>query len=377
MSRRILLMYISDVSGHKQATLAVEEGIRSIDHGAEILNINAFNYTNPISEKIINKLYIGVIKRTPKIWEYLYDNPSVVKNTNVLKQMIHRFNAPKLKSLFDRFQPDAIACSQAFPCGMAAYFKECYGIDIPLVGILTDYTSHSYWIYDNVNYYVVPSESVKEQLIRRGVGQEKIKVLGIPIEPKFAQAQDREQIRNKLGLEAHIPVVLIMGGGQGLGPMKKIVSMLNKLKTPLQMIVVCGTNKKLYTELNEKKDKIRKKIIIFPFVNNIEQLMESSDLIITKPGGITTAEALAKGLPMIIIKPIPGQEESNTQYLLERGVAIKVDEIKNLPKCILELLSDSARLNEMSQKARSISRPNSSRDIANLLLGLCEKIRCD
>lgn len=373
MSKRILLMYISEVSGHKQATVAVEKSIKNIDPRAEVLNINAFNYTNPISEKIINKLYLGVIKRTPKIWEYLYDNPAVVEKTRNIKEMIHRFNAPKLKALFDKFQPQAVACSQAFPCGMAAYFKQAYNTELPLVGIVTDYTAHSYWVYENVDYYVVPSGNISRQLIKKGVKEEKIKVLGIPIEPKFSRPQNnKEEIKGRLGLEPEIPIVLIMGGGQGLGPIGKIIKALDKLERPVQMAVVCGTNKKLYEKLSGKKDKFKNKVIILGFADNIEQLMDISELVITKPGGITTAEALAKGLPMVIVKPIPGQEESNTQYLLDNGVAIKIDDIDELAGCISGLLAGPSRLSAMSASARSIGKPNSSEDIARLLLGLCK-----
>ena len=187
MPKRILLMYISEVSGHKQATLSIEKAIRLLDPQAEIMNINAFNYTNPVSEKIINRLYTWVIKRFPIIWERLYDNPEVIKRTHKLKQAIHRLNAPKLKALFDGFKPNVVCCSQAFPCGMVAYFKEAHKSDVPLVGVVTDYTAHSYWIYDSVNFYIVPSESVSRQLITKGVRTEKIKILGIPIEPNFTQ----------------------------------------------------------------------------------------------------------------------------------------------------------------------------------------------
>ena len=244
-AKRIILMYISEVSGHHSATLAIEKALRILQPDVEILNINAFNYTNPISEKIVNRLYLGVIKRTPQIWDYLYDNPTIVKKREKIKETIHKFNSPKLKRLFDKFKPDAIVCSQAFPCGMCADYKRTYDSHIPLVAVLTDYAPHSYWLYNTVDYYISPSEDVALRLMKKGVERNRIKSLGIPFDPQFNEPLDKNGLFQKLKLSPDIPTVLIMGGGQGLGPIKTIVKSLEKVKREIQEIVVCGTNKKL------------------------------------------------------------------------------------------------------------------------------------
>ncbi|MFH1640876.1 MAG: hypothetical protein ABIA66_02805 [Candidatus Omnitrophota bacterium] len=165
--KRMILMYISEFSGHHSATLAIEKAVKSLSPDTEILNINAFNYTNPISEKIVNRLYMSVIKSTPKIWDYLYDNPAVAKKIDKIKDIIYKFNSPKLKNLFDEFKPDVVACSQAFPCGMVADYKKKYWSNLPLVAVLTDYVPHSYWIYDKVDCYVTPSEEVSRRLAEK------------------------------------------------------------------------------------------------------------------------------------------------------------------------------------------------------------------
>lgn len=370
MPKRILLMYISETSGHHSATIAIENALKAREPNTETLNINTFNYTNPISEKIVNRLYMGIIKRTPKVWDYLYDNPNVAKRIEKIKETIHKFNSPKLKNLFNKFNPDAVVCTQAFPCGMVADFKKTYNCDIPLVAVLTDYIPHSYWIYDRVDCYVTPAEEVAEHLIKKGVASNKIKTLGIPIEPKFNQGVAKDKVLQKFNLEANLLTILTMGGGQGLGPIKTIVKSLEKVKFPIQEIIVTGINTKLYNSLKKKVRKYKKRIIIFKYIDDINELMSISDIIITKPGGITTAEALAKELPMIIVKPIPGQEASNTAYLTKKGAAIKVDEPKNINFVIEDLLSNPLKLNALRGAARRISKPNASLDIAKLLLDL-------
>ncbi|MDD2689835.1 MAG: glycosyltransferase [Candidatus Omnitrophica bacterium] len=367
-AKRIILMYISEISGHHSATLAIEKAIRSLEPQTEILNINAFNYTNPISEKIINRLYMSVIKSTPGIWDYLYDNPNVVKNIEKIKDAVHKFNSPKFKVLFDEFKPDVVACTQAFPCGMVADFKKTYNSDITLVAVLTDYVPHSYWIYDSVNFYISPSEEVSQRLLKKGVEKEKIKAFGIPFDQKFNQPQDRHSLCQKFNLHANIPTILIMGGGHGLGPIKTIIESLENVYEEIQEIVVAGTNKKLYNSLTKVIKKCKKQILLFEYVDNINELMAISDIVISKPGGVTAAEVLTKGLPMIIVSPIPGQEANNTAYLTQKGAAIKLDEPEQINFIIDDLLENQDKLERLSRSASVISKPNSSLDIAKLLL---------
>lgn len=367
---RILSMYISEGSGHHCASLAIEKALKTVRPGINILNINAFNYTNPILERIINRTYIGIIKRTPDVWEYLYDNPKIVKNTQGLRDLIHKFNSGKLMSLLEDFYPDVICCTQAFPCGMVADYKKTYGLSTALIAVLTDYMPHSYWIYDNVDYYIVPSEDTKTRLIENGIPDEKIKVLGIPIDQNFANGINKELVFKKYGLDENLPVILLMGGSQGLGPIVEIAFSLDRLKIEFQLVIVCGHNLRLKKILGKKKARFKKKVLILEYADNINELMAISSLIITKPGGLTTAEALSKNLPMLIVNPIPGQEANNANFLLRAGVAIKAETTEKVPILTLELLSSKNKLNQMKELTRKIEKPNSAVELARFILQL-------
>jgi processive 1,2-diacylglycerol beta-glucosyltransferase len=368
--KRFILMYISEVSGHRSATLAVEKAIKAMQPESEILNINAFNYTNPISEKVINRIYMSVIKRAPKIWHYLYDNPKVVRRLEKIKNRVHKVNSLKLKVLFDKFKPDVVICSQAFPCGMVADYKKHFTSDLKLVAVLTDFIPHSYWVYDTVDIYIVPSEDVKNQLVKKGVAAAKILSLGIPFDHRFNEPLDKARLFNKYRLSPDKPIVLVMGGGQGLGPIKTIVKSLEKTAGNLQIIVVAGTNKKLYKSLKNKVRKYRHKILVFGFTDAINEIMDISDIIISKPGGVTTAEVLAKRIPMIIVKPIPGQEASNAAYLTERGAAIRTEKPRKINFLVEKLLNDKEKINQLRESAGRIGKPNASLDIARLVLDI-------
>ncbi len=366
--KNIILMYVTEISGHHSATLAIEKGIKILSPDAEALNINAFHYTNPISEKIVNRIYTTIIKKTPKIWDYVYDNPKVKNRLEKLQESLHKLNSPKFKKLFDRFHPDVVVCTQAFPCGMVADYKKDYNSKLPLIAVLTDYVPHSYWIYDNVNYYISPSEEVSLRLIKKGIPSYKIKSFGIPFDPAFNESVDKNIIKKNLELDPHLKTVLIMGGGQGLGPIKTIVKSLEKLNSGIQEIIVTGTNKKLYNSLKKKIKEYKKKILLYGYVHNINELMAVSDIVITKPGGITTSEALTKKLPLIIVKPIPGQEMNNTVYLMEQQAAIKIDEPELINEVIEDLLANPQELKRLSEAAGRIAKPNASLDIARFIL---------
>ena len=191
--------------------------------------------------------------------------------------------------------------------------------------------------------------------------------MGITIDPKFFQDLEKEKIAKELGLDLSIPIVLIMGGGQGLGPVKKIIKSFNKIKLNFQIIVITGTNKKLLRWLNSYRLP-QKKLVPLGYVDNIDEIMSISTLLITKPGGITSAEALSKSLPMIIMHPIPGQEANNTQYLLRQDVAVKADNVEQLDKKLNELLKNRESMANMRRCAKEANLPESSLNIARLIL---------
>ena len=366
--RRILLMYISPVSGHRSATMAIETSLHKLNSEIEIMSINGFGYTYPILEKVVNRAYMGVIKRTPMLWDMMYDNPKIVKSSAKLKDFLHKTSHKKLEALFKKFQPDTVVCTQAFPCGMVADFKNTYNLNMTVIGVLTDHAPHRFWLNEGVDFYVVPSQDAKERFIAEGIPEESIRVYGIPIDLKFVDKHDKKQIAQRFGLDLSVATILIMGGGQGLGPIKDVVKSLLRSKLNLQLIVLAGTNKKLLKWLGRIKKKSAKKIIFYDYVDNVDELMEISALIVSKPGGLTTSEVLAKGLPMIVINPLPGQEMHNTEFLTKKGVAIYVQNVKEIHVVVEDLLKDPQRLKMMSQSAIKEGKPRAAEDIAKLIL---------
>ncbi len=370
---KVLLLYISNNSGHHLAAKAIEESLHLNYPHVKVANINCFNYINPVLEKVINSIYNKVIKRKPEVWEYLYDNPKIVRRTRKFRKLIHKLNSKKLKKLILQFKPDAVVCSQAFPCGMIADFKKKFKFDFPLLGVLTDYAPHSYWMYDNVDAYIVPNEKTKEHFLSSEIKNNKIFPFGIPISAKFSGKTNKESARRELSLDDNKPTILIMGGGQGLGPIEDLIYAINTIEKSFQVIIACGTNKKLKKWLEKRKVLFRKKMAILGYTRQVEMLMGISDIIVTKPGGLTTAEALAKSLPIVIIKPIPGQEEKNTEFLLSEGVAVKAKSPLDAAVLIEKLLNNSEKLKNMKAAAKKHAQPHSASKIADLTMKLLKQ----
>ncbi len=367
-NKRILLMYITKVSGHRQATVAVQQALRHLDPQVEAPAVNGFGYTYPVLEKLVHQTYMGVIKSTPKVWDYLYDNPKVVKKSQSIKNFLHKTSHKKLDMLFKRHCPDTVVCTQAFPCGMVADYKMTHKLDITLVGVLTDFSPHSFWVNEGIDYYIVPAAEVKDRFVQKGVHPDKIKVYGIPLRSKFAVQLDKKPIAKSLNLNPDIPTILIMGGGQGIGPIKSIVKSLMKVDMEFQLIVLTGRNKKIINSLNKYAKKTHKKILILGYTNNVDEIMELATIIITKPGGMTTSECLAKGLPMVLVDPIPGQEMRNTDFLIKKGIGIRIDDTNDIGEEVEFLLKSPNRLASMSQAAYANAKPHAAMDVSKLIL---------
>jgi len=372
MSRRILLMHVTTSSGHHHASRAIGQALRRVDPSCQLINVDAFDYTSRFVRWAIMRSYMSLIRNHPDVWEYLYDNPAIHRHVKDFRQLLHRYHSRKLQRLLETVQPHAIACTQAFPCGMVADFKKHRGLAVPLVGVLTDYAPHQYWLHDTVDRYIVPAVEVKERFVSYGIAPERIQDSGIPIEPKFLDAVDAPAVYRQFGLDPAVPVVLVMGGGGGFGPIQGLMLSLDRVPAACQFVVLAGTNQALSSWL--RRYRFRHLVIAQGYTDAVPQLMSVAAMVITKPGGLTTAEALAKQVPLLIFTPIPGQEMCNARYLLERRAAVQIVSTDRAGDPVAELLRHPERLAEMRAQAAKLGHPNSAFQAARLLAELSQRI---
>ncbi len=375
MLKRVMLSYINVTTGHRRAAQSVHKTLKYLYPGIEVSELDTLKYLHPVMEGIIEKVYLEMLKSNPHLWDYVYDNEKIVKFTAKFRQVLNSLNSSRLNKSFSSFNPQAVVCTHAFSCGIFSALKEKKANGLPLIGIITDFDVHSYWIHKNVSLYIVASEYTAKKLQEKGVNEERIKILGIPIDHVFIENKDIQGLKRKYDLKEDLPTILVMGGGLGLGPIEKVVYYLNEIKNiEFQIIIVTGTNKELELKLRELTVKLPKLNKVFGYVDFIDELMKVSNISITKPGGMTSTESLACGLPMVIVNPIPGQEDRNTRYLTSQGVAIKANNEFEISKIISELLTQPQKLEEMRNKILDISKPEASFDIVKTIEELiCEK----
>lgn len=371
--RRILLMHVTTSSGHHHASQAVAQGLRRLDPTCQVLGVDAFDYTSRFVRSAITQSYLSMIRHYPDVWEYLYDNPGIHRRVQHMRTLLHRYHARKLQRLLETAQPHAIICTQAFPCGMVADFKQQRALRIPLVGVLTDFAPHLYWVHDTVEAYVVPSEEVKQRFVAHGIHPDRIRVYGIPVEPRFLDPVDRPATYAQFQLEPSKPVILVMGGGGGFGPIRELMQSLDQVPHPCQFLVLTGTNDALLEWF--RRQRFQHPVFASGYVDAVPQLMDIATLIITKPGGLTTAEALAKHVPMLIITPIPGQELCNARHLLAQGAAVQLSSPQTARDVVAQLLKDPRRLQRLREQAARMAHPDSALQAARLLLDLADHYR--
>lgn len=373
MNRRVLFLYLTKHSGHYAAAVAIERALRRLEPGVETMLLDSFGHTNPILSKVTLKAYLAALRVAPEIWEYMYDNPEFKERTKRIRDLLNRGNSRKLEKVLLDFRPDAVVCTQAFACGVLASWKQATGRRRPaLVGVLTDYVAHRYWAHDQVDLYIAPNSETRNTLISQGVRPERIRVSGIPVCTDFLAPVDRAAVIRALGLRPGLPKLLVMGGSLGLGPMKSVIRKLDKLPQPFDLIAVTGQNQELQERLRRKGHKLRHRTAILGFAGNVNELMEVADMAVTKPGGMTTAEALIKCLPMIIINPIPGQEQKNAHFLLANGVAVQARQASDVAQYVDDFLRNPQRLQHMRDAARNLGRPDAALDGARELVRLMD-----
>ncbi|MFH1190139.1 MAG: glycosyltransferase [Candidatus Omnitrophota bacterium] len=370
--KKILIVYATAGIGHKKASMAVKAALDEMAPAdTEVRLIDALDYTNPFFKWTYLQMYLFMVNKTPTLWGlsyYLTDNPLVNVLVSKLRRLNNWANSKKLREFLRSWDPDVIISTHFFASEVIGDLKMKGLSRARLITIITDYRSHSWWIADKTDIYVVACEETKRDLIRWGVEEPGIKVVGIPVEPVFSKPLDGKAILDKTGLEDDRLTALVIGGGFGVGPIEAIVKIIDGLSRPMQIIAVCGHNEELVKRLEALKPAFRDKMAVFGFVNNVYEYMEIADLLISKSGGITVSESLAKELPMVIIAPIIGQETRNSSFLTDHGAAVKVDKIEDLREALEKLSAHPERLISMRSEIQKVKKPAACYDVAKLAI---------
>lgn len=361
---KILILSITAGEGHNSTAAAIRQCFEERGHTAEVFD--AVRYVSKALYEIISKGYLLVTKDFKKLFAKSYDlaENRKVTNGNSIYRIANLPLTKKLSKYIRSYAPDAIVYTHPFLGVVTDQLKTRDGFHIPMIGVVTDYTVHPLWEEArSTDRIVLANDLLGSQILRKGIPADRIAPTGIPIRKQFSVSAPKARVRAELGIADKF-TVLLMGGSMGYGNIAGVVSELDAVDADFQIISVCGNN----AEAKEAVDCLhtKKRILNFGFTKEIDRLMDAADVIITKPGGLTTSEALAKRLPIIICNPIPGHEQRNATFLLNNGVAMMVDEHTHFEDVFYQLLHNPERVENMRRSIDRISKPNATEDLCAL-----------
>ena len=350
---RVLILSASIGSGHTKAAEAIGENFSG---QAEIIDfmsreISGLNW-------LTKKIYLAALNLIPDLYDRIYNFAGVRQVGPFTRLLSSASMYLPFARLVENFSPDVIICTHPFPEAAASLWKFLHAKskkNFLLAAVLTDYSLHGIWIYSEVDVYFVATEEMKRELAAQSRSNQEIYSLGIPISSTFAEEKFPEQNVCKK--------ILIMGGGLGLGSIEETLPEIDSLETSLKISVVAGQNEKLLSRIKKMQKNFRHEVEVLGYVENISELMRSSDLLITKPGALTMTEAFAVGLPMLLHSPIPGPEAKNAEFAISNGAAISVGENK-ISSVVKEIFSDATKLEVMKAKAKKLGKIDAAKKIS-------------
>lgn len=377
--KRVLILSVTVGAGHMRTAEALKKAAGFLYPEAEVVILDTFRYASPFLEKVVLGTYMEILKMSPVIYGYLYrqaerGQPFSSRGKTEFNRILNLLAAPRLVEYIKNYKPEAIVCTHPFPLGIVSYMKKKGIFEGPLFATITDFTIHSFWIFPEVEYYLVGSEALVPYCGKFGVETDCIYPTGIPIDPAFSAYYDKNLIREELGLEPELPTILIMGGGLGMGSLASAVKTLGSSQGNCQLIVVTGTNTALREKLKRMAGELLCDTRILGFVENIPQLMAASDFMVGKAGGLSCAEAVAMALPIFIVDPLPGQEERNTEFLSGMGAGVKVEE-GELARVVQAYLSEPQRLEYMAKAAAALGKPKAAYSAVKIMAEAVGKVK--
>lgn len=393
MIKKVLIMSASTGGGHNRAARAIKEELesRTIDNlSIECEIVDSLKLVNNTMDKVISRGYEKSALYTPKAYGsvYRFSETTIASKNEFKTNPLTSLMARKFKHLLNESTPDLIIGTHPFPMialstlkknnnihslSRSESFYKSTKVDIPpMISVLTDYTTHSTWIQNEIDYYIVGHEYVKELLVYEGVDSEKVKAFGIPVEKSFLSHRDRETVLTELGLSPEKLTVLLMGGSFGAGNIKETLEDLIAIDRDFQILVITGRNEHLKDKLSKMLDSTihNKNICLLGYTNKMNDILASIDVLISKPGGLTTTEALLNDVPMIVPYFIPGQEEENLDFLTNCGAALRTTKKYSLPVLLKVLIDDPSRLDNLRKNIKSIRKFDSAVNISNLVVDI-------
>jgi len=367
---RIAVLHATAGSGHKRAAQALAEAIAGMEAHALVREVDTLVYASRLYRGTYAASYNAMAAHAPLLWGALYHSWAMAPvnlGTAPVRLALDRLNLRRLVRVVERERPDAVVCTHFLPVE-ALSPRRGRGLGAPLYCVITDFAAHPFWAFPHVDRYFVASQAVADELAGHGVPQARIEVTGIPVDPKFARSMGREAARARFGFDLERPLVLVMGGGGGVGPLSDLAERLTRSDLGLRVMVVCGTNARLRDHLDHLPSGRTGRIRTLGFTNEVDVLLEACDVVVGKAGGLTCSEALIKRVPLVVFRPTPGQEVRNARFLVSAGAAVHADSIEEVEATVSRWLADPAARESVREAQARLAHPDAAQAIARRVL---------
>jgi len=378
MLKKILLLSASAGAGHIRAAQALEKAFNQLEPTLEVRHLDVLDYTNKLFRHLYSKAYIELVNKMPEVPGWMYDKLDKPWKNERRRLALDKLNTRPLVRLLRSYQPDFIVCTHFLPAEIVSWLKAKERLASRQAIVVTDFDVHAMWLVHHYEQYFVAIDEARVYLEALGIPVSKITVTGIPIDPVFAKKKNKIEMRQKHGLDTKRTTILLSAGGFGVGSVEPLIASLEAIEHRVQVVAICGRNEELRKRLLKSSSNLVAggNLLIHPvgYTQEMDEYMSASDIVLGKPGGLTTSEALAKGLAFVVVNPIPGQEERNSDHLLEAGVAIRCNNLPTLSYKLNHLLADSNRLARMQTASRKLGRPDAACDIARRVFYLSDEL---
>jgi processive 1,2-diacylglycerol beta-glucosyltransferase len=371
--RKVLILSASAGAGHVRAAEALLQACVSHPAIGEVQHWDMLKYTTKLFRHLYSQVYLDLINHAPNMLGWIYDTMDTPWRNEKMRLAFEKFNAQPFLKAVTRFEPDIIFCTHFTPAALVGWLYAANKLTVKPAIAVTDFDCHAMWLTHSYLHYFVALEETRVHMSRLGIATDCITVSGIPIDPAFAVPLDKATARIKLNLQPDIFTILVSAGGYGVGPVGDLIDELLRIERRIQIVVIAGRSTELKTQLDElaaSRPDGGVRLVPVGFTTEMALYMAAADLLIGKPGGLTTSEALARSLPMCIVNPIPGQEERNSDHLLEQGAAVRCNNLPALAWKLTNLLDHPEKLDAMREAARRIAHPSSAADIVDRVLAL-------
>jgi len=368
---RVAILHAAAGGGHMRAAQAIARALAALRPDATVREVDTLVFASRLYRSTYASSYNAMAAKAPALWGVLYRSwatAPVNRGTAPVRLALDRLNLRRLVRVVEREQPDAVVCTHFLPVEALSPVRGRGRLSVPLYCVITDFAAHPFWAFPYVDRYFVAADDVAAELAGRGVARDRIEVTGIPVDPKFAHEVGREAARARFGLDPTRPMVLIMGGGSGVGPLAELSERLAGMELDPQVVVVCGTNAALRDQIDRLPAGRTGRLRTLGYTHEVDVLLEACDVVVSKAGGLTCSEALIKRAPLVIYRPTPGQEVANAAFLVRGGAAVHAESVEEVEATVRRWITDPAERARVREAAGRLAHPHAAETIARRVL---------